>query len=782
MTSKAGSGKPLTVERGGETFEVVEAPGMFAVHRRSGGTPGELSAAQENPAAFPSLNFQQDQSLRDVEVYRVDAGTRDQAMDILRSSRKDVDWCAHLYFVPGAPDGLMVPTDRIYVEFEDGADPETINSMLADHGLELMPVSADEPDSFIVRLTSKSTQNPIKIASALRAHEEVKLAEPDFAMKVKHTAYRPADTLFARQWHLENRGGFGLTAGADVRAPDAWELTRGDRSIRICVMDDGVQTDHPDFASAGKIVAPHDFGQNDSNPNPVFSGDNHGTACAGVAVADENGSGTVGIAPGCALMPYRMSTMISDATIKELFDRARFDGADVISCSWGVNTAFFTLSTQMKKSIKRAATEGRGGRGCVIVFASGNENSLVNDPPRTRSGFAIHEDVIAVNASNSHDQRSHYSNFGPETWVCAPSSGLGGQRIVTTDRTGGAGYQSGGYTTVEGFGGTSSACPLVAGICGLMLSVNPNLTAEEVKDILRTTSDKIDRANGDYNEDGHSNTYGYGRVNALRAVREARDRFEPTMVRKVAYEAAPGLAIPDFPAAGVSDSIQVDDTATVLSVEVSLDIEHTYRGDLIVALVGPSGSVVTLHNRGGTFEDDLVATFSAADVPALNTLTAQSARGAWTLRVSDHAHRDTGTLKSWKLMLGLEGGARTAWQSEPGLVIPDNDPNGVVDEIDVEEAGPLTAIELGIDITHTYRGDLKVALESPSGVSASIHEQQGSAQNDLRRTYTNADTATLQAIVGGDIQGKWKLRVSDNAAQDRGKLNAWSLKLATGTA
>ncbi|MEM1094925.1 MAG: S8 family serine peptidase [Bacteroidota bacterium] len=374
-----------------------------------------------------------------------------------------------------------------------------------------------------MRLTSQSTENPLKIANALQESSVVVLAEPDLAVKGSLKMHRPSDDLFSMQWHLENLGGPGLVAGADVSAPLAWDVTRGDRNITVAVIDDGFDMGHPDFASPGKIHAPRDFGQHDTDPSPA-RGDNHGTACAGVAVADENGRGVVGIAPNCQLMPIRWSGSVSDADIRQQFDHPRLNGADIISCSWGVRSRFFTLSTSMKRSISRAATQGRNGKGCVIVFAAGNDDHDVDNPPHTRAGFAIHPDVIAVAASNSRDRKSHYSNFGDAIWVCAPSSGAGGLGIVTTDRRGANGYQSGDYTTMQRFGGTSSACPLVAGVCALMLSVNPELTAIEVKDILKETAEQIDPQGGGYGKDRHSAIYGFGRVDAYRAVQAAIDR------------------------------------------------------------------------------------------------------------------------------------------------------------------------------------------------------------------------------------------------------------------
>ena len=236
----------------------------------------------------------------------------------------------------------------------------------------------------------------------------------------------------------------------------------------------------------------------------------------------------MGVAPNCGLIPIRWNSIITDQSIRDWFDHARTNGAAVISCSWGVGGNAFTLSTSMGNTIRRAATEGRGGRGCVVVFAAGNDNRPVNGEKNGvffREGFAIHHDVIAVSASTSRDLRSNYSNYGPEIWVCAPSSGAGGRSIVTTDRTGTAGYSSADYTTT--FGGTSSSTPLVAGICALMLSINPELTGVEVKEILRDTAERIDEANGNYDPLGHSDWYGWGRVHAFRAVSEAHRRVPP---------------------------------------------------------------------------------------------------------------------------------------------------------------------------------------------------------------------------------------------------------------
>ena len=344
-----------------------------------------------------------------------------------------------------------------------------------------------------------------------------------------------------------------------------------------------------------------------------------------------------------------------------------------------------------------------------------------------------------------------------------------------------AGYQSGDYTTTSGFGGTSSATPLVAGVCALILSVNPQLAAEQVKDILKHTSDPIDQANGSYNSDKHSDWYGYGRVNAQQAVLEAQARLAPATLRRVLLESSPALPIPDANPAGVADTIMVSDSATIRSLAVAVDISHTYCGDLEVRLVGPDGREAKLHNRAGGSLDNLVTTFSAAATPSLAAFAGAAAQGAWTLRVADLARVDTGTFNRWSLSVELEGGPRTEWETAPGRLIPDNDPQGVASELDVDGSGALRDLELTVDINHTWRGDLRVTLESPGGVSAEVQGPGGGGGENLKMTYRSVDVAGLKALVDAavEIQGVWRLRVFDRAPRDVGKLNAWKLKLVT---
>ncbi len=785
--AKAGNqGDPkLTIQRGDTTLALEELPDLMAVKKRPRSGAGSLAMARKRPDEFEGLAFVEPCGAAGVEIYRIDAAVRDDAMSALRNEARDIAWCAHVYRVAGSGDsegGWMIPTDVLFIELAPEASEDQVNAALDEHGLEVQfdGTMAEDARSFLVRLTGDSTENPIKIARKLIDSGLARTAEPDFAVRGQLLAYRPSDPLFSSQWHLENPGGIGLTPGADVSAPDAWDVTRGDRRVVVAILDDSVQIDHPDFSSPGKIVAPIDFGEGDDNPSPVASTDNHGTACAGVAVADENGNGVVGIAPNCRLMPIRWSRWITDQSIEQWFGHARDHGADVINCSWGVGTEFYALSTRQFNAIRSAATTGRGGLGCVIVFAAGNEDSPVNGTQggvNYRSGFAIHPDVIAVAASNSRDLRSHYSNFGAEISVCAPSSGAGGRGVVTTDRTGSPGYAAGDHTTQ--FGGTSSAAPLVAGIAALILSVDPTLRAQQVKDVLQRTAEKIDPANGGYDQNGHSALYGFGRVNAARALAEVRGDVRPPWLRDLEFRRTPSRSIPDRDPQGIRDAVEVQSPDAVHDLEVSVDIVHSFRGDLTVDLIGPDGRSARLHDRSGGGADDLIVTYRVADAADLSSFVGTPAAGTWTLLVADHASLDIGTLRAWTLRLRT---ATDRWTTSPGLKIPDNQPSGVSSELLVDGQGTLRDLTVDVDINHSWRGDLLVTLQTPNGRSANLHEGVFSDSADnVRRAFSPADTPSLQAFLDTStpIHGTWRLHVVDRAAADVGKLNEWGLRLST---
>lgn len=138
---------------------------------------------------------------------------------------------------------------------------------------------------------------------------------------------------------------------------------------------------------------------------------------------------------------------------------------------------------------------------------------------------------------------------------------------------------------------------------------------------------------------------------------------------------------------------------------------------------------------------------------------------------------DTGRLRAWSLAVETFGDAPIELSEAPGLTIPDNRANGISRKLVAAESGALAEIEVSIDITHTYIGDLRVGLRSPAGSMVWLHDRGGGAADNLRATWSSLSVQSLAALVGQDIGGAWTLQVSDHAGADVGKLNRWGVRL-----
>ena len=334
----------------------------------------------------------------------------------------------------------------------------------------------------------------------------------------------PNDEYFPHLWHLYNTGQTGGKTGADINAPKAWDITTGDPNIIIAVIDSGVDANHPDLIN--NIVPGYDFFDNDNIPAPSFEAPigAHGTMCAGLAAAQGNNLiGVCGVAWKCKIMPIRIANgedFITDSDIATAFRWAASHGADVLSNSWG---AYYPSQILYSAILDVTAQNGigRDGKGCVVCAAAGNweDGGPVNYP-------AARPEVIAVGATDHNDMAWYYSASGPELDIVAPSGGTiedfwfdGKAFLWTTDIIGVHGYSiyniNSEDTTLWDYSntmaGTSGACPIVAGVAALVLSIDPNLTNMEVRRILLDTA-------VDLGEPGVDQYYGFGRVDANAAV------------------------------------------------------------------------------------------------------------------------------------------------------------------------------------------------------------------------------------------------------------------------
>ncbi len=530
--------------RGGEKIPVAKEPAFFTTI-----VPNER-VLQELEHLEPVEEMQQ--VFDQVYKIRTAEETQEDVMRYVRSNERMRGVCHHAYHPVGDAATRYYLTDQLVVAFQTGTSESKIESILEQHGLRFLQFFGEPEDLVcLIQVTSSAGKNPIKVSEDLAERPEVLYAEPNLINRFQ-SFYFPEDDLFKRQWHLTSMRGIELLPDAHIDATGAWTMTRGSREVVVAVIDDGFDLTHPDLKGTDKVVFPRDFLDNDDDPSPNFSrGDFHGTPCAGIAIGEENGTGIVGVAPGCRFMPIRFGMAGDDRLLYNIFD---FVGkrADVISNSWGPVPVFAPLPSLVRDQITELVrTGGPRGKGCVIVFAAGNYNAPIYATGVTRftwrhpvaglretqgtilNGFAAHPDVITVSASTSQNRKAAYSNWGKEIALCAPSDNghpldprlrQPGQGIWTATN-----FRSGSRYTGT-FGGTSAACPMVAGVAALIRSVYPEATALEVREILISTADKIVDTNpdpvlnlrkGNYDDQGHSEWFGYGKVNAYQAVRRA---------------------------------------------------------------------------------------------------------------------------------------------------------------------------------------------------------------------------------------------------------------------
>jgi thermitase len=300
----------------------------------------------------------------------------------------------------------------------------------------------------------------------------------------------------------------------------AWNMTRGNKDIKVAVLDEGVDTTHPALKDA--VVAERDFIGGNSGAMPSGN-DAHGTACAGIVLSRDNTF--PGIAPLCSLIAARIAMddgsghwIFDDFATADAIDWSWRQGAAVLSNSWGGGAP----SDAISRAFARARTQGRNGLGSVVAIAAGNDQMPI-DFPGDLPGY------VTVGASNPRDERKTKTSSDGETWwgsnfgatmqLLAP-----GVFIWTTDIVGAAGYDAADFTKT--FNGTSSATPAVAGTAALMLSANPALSASSVREILGKTANKLK------GQTTWTPELGWGRLDVAKAVATAQVAGTETPPRK----------------------------------------------------------------------------------------------------------------------------------------------------------------------------------------------------------------------------------------------------------
>jgi thermitase len=479
----------------GNSKQRVTVQGVFSGRQRSSGPPGDVA-----PMSFG---------------VRPQGGGR-QVMRLLSAqprsvlSRFAVVSESTTMIQPVDPgETTVIPTDTITVL---GAKSAEIRWATREYGL---TVAQEGSDGKVLLAVPGDVSDPLAVGAvaARRLYERgsVDGAHPNFLRLVQLPG--PGTARASSQWGLDNDGSPGVV-GADVAAEAAWTLSTGDSSVRVAVLDEGVDTEHQYLKAA--VRDERDFV--DSNPTAMPDGDDaHGTACAGIVLS--RGQKLKGLAHGVGLVAVRIAKgdgghgwIFDDFNTADAIDWSWREGmADVLSNSWGGGPPVDVITA----AFRRARTRGRGGKGAVVVVAAGNSQGPVSYPGNL-------PEVLTVGASNQWDERkTRKSKDGEDWWGSNFGKGLDlmapGVSILTTDISGRRGYSR--SLTTPSFNGTSSATPFVAAAAALVLSVRPDLTEEEVRRVLIENTDPIGRSTS-----GWSKFVGHGRLNTFEAMRAARRR------------------------------------------------------------------------------------------------------------------------------------------------------------------------------------------------------------------------------------------------------------------
>jgi subtilisin family serine protease len=401
---------------------------------------------------------------------------------------------------------------RLLVQQRRGADPKATAQVLAGNGARL--------EKMIPQINVSVLQVPepasSRVAAALAKTGLFNFVESDY---IAHVSATPNDPDFSSQWYLST-----------IQGPSAWNMGTGASGIIIADIDSGADGTHPDLAS--KLVPGWSFV---SGTSSTSDNTGHGTAVAGtMAAATNNGTGVAGVAWANPVMPL----VVIDSTgsgsysnIASAITYATDHGARIINMS----LAGSTPSSTLQSAVNYAWSKG------VVIFASaGNYSTSTPYYP------AACDNVVAVSATDNNDNLASFSNYGSWIDLSAP-----GTSILTTNSGGGYGY----------WDGTSFSAPIAAGVGALVLSLRPSLSNSALVSLLEQNSD-------DLGTPGYDIYYGYGRVNAYKALSAASN---------IIVDIIPPVVSISSPAAGttVSGTIAVQGTATdnvgVTSIQFYVD-------------------------------------------------------------------------------------------------------------------------------------------------------------------------------------------------------------------
>jgi len=365
----------------GHKIKLKEANDLVVVRMKKEGTKlKEVKLSKAAKALSNSLKEVAAYPEADVYVYRCKKSNSRSSKSMLNDIRRVLKEESAIQFAGRTlvddAGVLHLYTENLFVKFKDDLLVKEYKAVLKKHGLKIKDKITFAKNSYFVQAKAGVGQEVFTIANNLLKEKGVEYCNPEV---VQH---RKLKKIPQQQWHLKKTKINSRTVDAHVHIEEAWKISKGKGTV-VAIIDDGVDIDHPELKGTKKIVAPRDMMRRSNDPRPKFNDDDHGTACAGVAVG--NGKKlAAGVAPLAQMMPIRLRAGLGSIREAEAFAWAADNGADVISCSWGPTDGYWAdpgdplhtkkvfLPDSTRMAIEYAMTTGRKGKGCIIVWAAGN--------------------------------------------------------------------------------------------------------------------------------------------------------------------------------------------------------------------------------------------------------------------------------------------------------------------------------------------------------------------------------------------------------------------------
>jgi len=362
--------------KNGTRHVLHESTDMVAVRTRNSRDLDDAVISEKGKKALLSLRIVAEFPEADITVFRTRTTAKDRiaARNKVKSVLRKEPELRFVGRVLVEEDGktVVLYTENIFIKFHNDVPVDRCEEILSDNQLKIKQKTGFAENSYFVSAPEDTGLHIFEIAESLLQMKEVELCHPELIRK------RGLKRINPLQWNLLATTIGGIKIDEGVSADLAHKLTRGG-DVTIALVDDGFDIDHIEFNSPGKVVHSRDIASNGNDPRPRNSWDNHGTACAGIALA--GGSEASGVAPLARLMPLRLSSSLGSMAEATAFLWAADHGADIISCSWGpedgnwsdpddpVHTTLIDLPDSTRLAIDHAVNKGSGGLGCVITFA-----------------------------------------------------------------------------------------------------------------------------------------------------------------------------------------------------------------------------------------------------------------------------------------------------------------------------------------------------------------------------------------------------------------------------